>query len=93
MAKKKTSDKLAVGTRVKAKSGVTAPEFPDVPCDGWIGTVLEVSKKKAGTKYVIEWEEATVEAMPADYKQKCEEQNLYFRMAYFGRDEIDPCEE
>ena len=61
MAKKKTSGKLAVGTRIKAKSGVTAPEFPDVPC--------------------------------AEYRQQCEESNLFYRMACFVRSEIDPCEE
>ena len=93
MAKKKASDKLAIGTRVRAKSGVTAPEFPDVPCEGWTGTITELSGKKSDPMYVIEWDAATVDNMPADYRQQCEERNLFYGMACFGRGEIDPCED
>lgn len=93
MAKKKSPGKLDVGIRIRAKAGVSAPEFPDVPCEGWTGTIIELSGKKSDPKYVIEWDESTVENMPADYKQQCEDQNLFYRMACFVRGEIDPCEE
>jgi hypothetical protein len=81
MAKNKSSGKLSVGTRIRAKSGVTAPEFPDVPCAGWTGSI------------VIEWEDSTVDNMPAEYRRECEARGLYYRMASFDGSEIEPCDE
>ncbi len=81
MAKKKASDELAVGTRVRVRAGTPMPEFPDVVCDGWTGTVVEVTGKKPNTKCVIEWDEHTLSIMPQAYLQSCEAQGLYHRMA------------
>src|ERR1700690_3661376 len=67
MAKKKTSEALAVGARVRVKSGTTIPEFPDVPCGGWTGTVVEMTGKKPNSKFVIEWDDATLAAIPEPY--------------------------
>ena len=53
MAKKPAST-LVEGTRVRARAGVSAPEFPEISIEGWTGTIFEVSGKKPATKYVIE---------------------------------------
>lgn len=90
MGKKKVSgDTLAPGTRIRVKSGVTIPEFPDVECGGWTGSIAELTGKKADPKYVIEWDDAVVAAMPRAYVEQCEEGQIYYRMACFGRDDLE----
>ena len=80
MAKKKTGDELAIGARVRIKAGTTIPEVPDVACGGWTGTVVETTGKKPNNKYVIEWDDATLTAIPEPYVRTCEAQGLYYRM-------------
>ena len=93
MAKKKAAGKLSAGDTVRAKPGVTAPEFPDVLCEGWTGRIAELIGKKSDPKYVIEWDDEVVKAMPESYVKKCEETHLFYRMACFKGDEIERVEE
>lgn len=88
MARKKSIGKFAVGARVKVLPGVCSPEFPDFPLDGWGGVVFEVSGKKAPVSYVIEWDEATLAAMPQEYVDRCENDGLYFKMICLGEDAL-----
>jgi hypothetical protein len=92
MAKKKTSDELAVGTRVRVKAGTNIPELPDVSCGGWTGTVVESSGKKPNTKYVLEWDDATLAAMPEAYLRTCEAQGLFYRMVCLDGGSLEPAE-
>ena len=93
MAKKRTSRKLKVGTRVRVKDGTAVPEFPDVVCGGLAGVVDNlIGKSKPDPKYVIEWDDSTIEAMPPEYLSRCEESGLFYRMACFERDDLDVIE-
>lgn len=92
MPKKKTTGKLGADSRVRIKPGVAMPEFPEVSCEGWTGTVAEVTGKGADAKYLIEWDEAVVAKMPADYVRACEEKQYFYRMAFFGADEVEAVE-
>ena len=90
MAKKKTTGGIAVGTRVRVKPDVTAPEFPDVSCGGWTGTVVDVTgARSAEPKFVIEWDGDTLAAMPESYRTQCEQQNLLSTMACLPRDDFE----
>lgn len=93
MADVKTAERLSVGTRIEVKPGVTSPEFPDVPCEGWSGTIVELIGRKSDPKYVVEWDERTIERMPEDYRDLCEENGLFFRMACFAAEEIESAAE
>jgi hypothetical protein len=92
MGKKKVSDTLAPGTRIRVKAGVTIPEFPSVDCGGWTGQVAELTGKKAEPKYVIEWDETVVASMPKEYVEVCEKNGLYYRMACFPRENLEPAD-
>jgi hypothetical protein len=90
MAKKKTSDELAVGGRVRVKPGTSVPEMPDVSCAGWTGTIVEATGKKPNTKYVIEWDEPTLAAIPESYLRTCEAQGLFYRMVCLDGASLEP---
>jgi len=92
MGKKKAAGKLAAGARVRVKPGVAMPEFPELDCGGWTGIVSEVSGKGADARYVIEWDESVVSAMPASYISQCEARQFYYRMACFRGEAIEAAE-
>ena len=93
MAKKKAaSNAVAAGTRVRVRAGVAAPEFPAVPCEGWTGRITESTGKKDDIRYVIEWDQETLQRMPPDYVQQCEQRQLFYRMACLRPDEIESAE-
>lgn len=56
---------------------------------GWSGTVIEVSGKKTPAQYVVEWDDATVQNMPAAYVTQCEAAGLYYRMACLSEQDIE----
>ena len=92
MARSDSSDSLAVGTRVRVKPGVTAPEFADVSCAGWTGQITERVGKKTAPKYVVAWDDATLAALPAGYRERCEQKGLLFEMSCFGGEDLEPAE-
>ena len=58
LARKEPSLKFAVGSQVRVKKGVTAPNHADMSLGGWCGKVYQVS----GTVCLVHWSEATLEA-------------------------------
>lgn len=88
MAKKKSS-KLAAGTPVKVKEGVKLPEFPDQSIAGWTGVVMEQKGRGADLQYIIEWDDATVDAMPQSYQDHCESHGLFFKMVCLPADQVE----
>lgn len=89
MPKKKATNRLSPGTNIRVKAGVCVPEFPEIPCEGWSGRIVELTGKKSNPKYVIEWDEQTLHSLPASYVDECEQKGLFYRMACFKGDEIE----
>lgn len=69
--------------------GVHLPEFPDQPIEGWTGTVVEQRGRGAELQYIIEWDDATVTAMPQTYRDHCEQEGLYFKMACLPASDVE----
>ena len=80
MAKSKSS-KLSAGTLIRVNDGVAMPEFPEVDISGWTGAVSESQGRGADIKYIVEWDAATSQRMPAPYVDHCEQNGLYAGMA------------
>jgi hypothetical protein len=89
MTARKSTDTLPVGTRIVVRDGVSSPDFADVAYDGWTGTIVEHHGKKADPRYIVEWDAATLAAMPADYVSRCEEQQIYHLMACLERTDVE----
>ncbi len=80
---------MTIGSRIRAKAGVTSPDFPDISFAGWTGKIVEVSGKKAPFKYFIEWDDAICSAMPQSYIDRCEQQQIYHRWACLSDTDIE----
>ena len=90
---KRTMSKVPTGARIRVRDGVSAPEFPEVVIAGWTGTVAETSRRRSELKYMVEWDDQTIDQMPPDYLEKCEARQLYHVMACLDGDDIEPLDE
>ncbi len=81
--------KLAIGSRVRVKAGVMSPDFSDVSFAGWTATIMELSGKKPNVKFIIEFDDDAIAAMPSDYLHLCEEQRLLHTMACLAADQLE----
>ncbi len=86
---KKEPNKLAAGAALRINDGVALPEFPEQSIAGWTGTVVEQRGRAADLKYIIEWDDATLGAMPQSYKDHCEEHGLFYKMVCLPADQVD----
>jgi hypothetical protein len=84
-----STGKLAIGSRVRVKDGVMSPDFNDVSFAGWTATIREFSGKKPNQKFIVEFDDAVVAAMPPDYLQRCEEQRLLYSMACLQAEQLE----
>ena len=86
-------DALAVGTRIRVRAGVTAPDVAEISIEGWTGVVAEVTGKKAQRKYIVEWDQCTIDNMPPEYLDVCEQKQLYHIMSCLERDDLEPADD
>mgnify|MGYP006969360264 FL=1 len=57
------------------------PESANVDIGGWTGVVTETKGRGAQLKLIIEWDQATLDRMPDDYRKSCEDTGLFYGMA------------
>ena len=54
-----------IGAKVRVRSGVRDPDFPDIPLGGWAGTVKEVERAEGEVTCLIAWDRATLLVLSA----------------------------
>lgn len=91
MAKKQAS-RIKAGDAVRICDGVPMPEFPEVEISGWTGTVVETRGRGGDLKCFVEWDSATLEKIPASYREHCETQGLYHGMVCVAGADVAPLE-
>ncbi len=83
------SVKIALGDAVRVCSGVTNPDFSDIPLGGWAGKITEV---EAGSPplYLIRWSQDTLRNMHPVYRKRCDRDGLDFEEMWLGEDDLEP---
>lgn len=81
--------KLSVGARICVKTGVAAPDVPEVDVTGWTGTVTQIKKQQERKRCFVEWDTDTLDAMPAQYLQFCQDRMLYHLMACLDVEDLE----
>lgn len=89
MAKKKVAGGVEVGSSARVKPDVVSPEFNDIAIGGWTGRIVEVTGKSPAQKVILEWDQPTIDQMPADYVSRCEAQQLAHWMACLDLEQVD----
>ncbi len=77
--------KLAAGSEVRVKKGVTAPNRPDMPIGGWHGKVYEVS----GTICLVHWSKATLETIHSIHRERWRRDGVDFRLMWLQQDVLE----
>ena len=77
--------KFVVGSEVRVKRGVTAPNCPDVPMGGWCGKVYQMS----GTIYMVHWSEATLEAIHSVHREQWRRNGEDFRVMWLQESALE----
>ncbi len=85
---KKAPAKFAVGDAVRVRSGVTDPDFPDIPLGGWAGKITEVEDGDPPL-YLIRWGQETQKYMHPVYRKRCERDGLDHEEMRLGEDELE----
>ena len=80
---------LRKNCHVRVADGVSIPDLPEISCSGWTGVVTSVSGKKNARKCIIEWDENTIAGMSKEYREICEEKQLYFAMTCLTEEQVE----
>jgi hypothetical protein len=83
--KEGTPPKFIVGSHVRVKKGVVAPNDPDVPLAGRCGILSQVS----GAVCLVHWSGATLNAMHSIYRRNDMDDAVWLQEAAL---EVDPGE-
>src|SRR5271157_6267293 len=82
--------RFQVGDKVRVKSGVIDPDFPDIPLGAWTGTVTEVEQADDQITYELKWNERTLNGMHPVYLKRCERDGLEMESMWLGEEDIEP---
>jgi hypothetical protein len=85
---KKAPARFALGDPVRVRTGVTDPDFPDIPLGGWAGKITEVEGGDPPL-YLIRWSQDTLKNMHPVYRKRCERDGLDHEEMRLGEDEIE----
>lgn len=86
---KKATVRFTVGVTVRARAGVTDPDFPDIPLGGWAGKIAEI-EEGSPPLYLIRWSQDTLKNMHPVYRNRCERDGLDHEEMWLGEDDLEP---
>jgi len=67
--------RLFVGARVRVKSHVMDPNYPELPLGGWAGEIADVQPGTAAN-YLVRWSPDTLQHIHPIYRERCEQDDL-----------------
>jgi hypothetical protein len=80
------------GDSVRVKAGIPCPDAPDLDISGWQGRIFDLSGANQPSQPVIgiAWDSHSLRAMPIQYIEESERNNLNWTVIYLGLDDIEP---
>jgi hypothetical protein len=85
---RKEPARFAVGDAVRVRSGVTDPDFPDIPLGGWAGRITEVEESEPPL-CLIRWSQETLKQMHPVYRKRCDRDGLGVEEMWLGQDDLE----
>ena len=90
MDKQLSEAALQIGDKVRVKDGCKVPDSPDVPMDGWVGTVMDAYPHNDSHVFKIKWTERTLDGMPIVYQRWCEQKGYKWDAIWLSKDDLEP---
>jgi hypothetical protein len=81
--------RFKVGDKVRVKSGVSDPDFPDMPLGGWTGTVTEIIEHDGQINCVFKLDDRTLKNLHPVYRKRCERDGLDYETMGLGEAELE----
>jgi hypothetical protein len=83
------SPRFEPGAKVRVKSGVTVPDFEDIPLGGWTGTITEVEQADDQITYEIQWDKRTLAGIHPVYRKRCLRDDCDVETVWLGDDDLE----
>jgi hypothetical protein len=87
--KESATPRFKVGDKVRVKSGVSDPDFPDMPLGGWTGTVTEIIEHEGQINCVFKLDNRTLASIHPIYRKRCERDGLDFERMGLGEEDLE----
>src|SRR4051794_25812513 len=87
--KSQETPRFEPGAKVRVRSGVTVPDFEDIPLGGWSGTIEMVEQVDDQITYEIEWDRRTLDGMHPVYKKRCERDGLDLESMWLDEEDLE----
>jgi hypothetical protein len=87
--KASATPRFKVGDKVRVKSGVKDPDFPEMPLGGWTGSIIEIIEHKGQINCVFELDKRTLASVHPIYKQRCEIDGLDYKFMGLVQEDIE----
>ena len=81
--------RFSVGDLVRVKTGVSDPDFPDIPLGGWAGTISEIDRDSRRPLYLIEWNQSTMDNRHPIIRKRCERDGLEEEHSWLNEEDIE----
>jgi hypothetical protein len=78
-----------VGTRVRVKSHIMDPDFPELPLGGWVGEIAEVQNGPA-RNYLVFWSRDTLRNIQPVVRERCEKDDMCFDRIWLLEADLEP---
>ncbi|MEX0718563.1 MAG: calcium-binding protein [Planctomycetaceae bacterium] len=86
---KQAKSQFTPGTEVRVRSGVSDPDFPDIPLGGWTGAVIECEVADPPL-YLVRWNEHTFAQMHPVYRKRSERDGLEVDEMWLSEGDLEP---
>src|SRR3954469_9025527 len=84
-----TSPLFEAGAKVRVRSGVTVPDFEDIPLGGWTGRIESVERVDDRIDYEVRWDRRTLDAMHPVYRKRCERDGLELETMWLTEGDVE----
>src|SRR3954471_7702946 len=85
-----TSARFEAGARVRVRSGVTVPDFEDIPLGGWSGRIESVERVDDQIDFEVRWDRRTLDAMHPVYRKRCERDGRELETMWLTEGVVEP---
>jgi hypothetical protein len=87
--KASATPRFKVRDKVRVKSGVKDPDFPEMPLGGWTGSIIEIIEHRRHIDCVFRLDDRTLVSLHTVYRKRCERDGLDLEIMSLSEEDIE----